>query len=181
MPGIHPRPSRPSKPSVPPKPSIKVADEVWIGVALLHREHPKQADFSVDEIVSRVRQERLTPDLRPGVYVHAQQHCVANLPPNPGRYRMLYATSKSRRRLFRKGDVYDRRRDGSKIVPEPDSLPVKYRGLIDWYHRDYIHRGASLADRIKNDPILALSGSGKHLFGGEHPDHYVKRLREGWE
>jgi hypothetical protein len=33
----------------------------------------------------------------------------------------------------------------------------------------------------KNDPLLALRGSGKKLWADEHTDEYVKRLREGWE
>jgi len=52
---------------------VKVADEVWIATALLHREHPEREDFTVAEIVERARKESLTPDLRPGVYVHALQ------------------------------------------------------------------------------------------------------------
>ena len=34
--------------------SIKVADEVWIGTALLHREQPARESFSTAEIVDRV-------------------------------------------------------------------------------------------------------------------------------
>jgi len=35
--------------------------------------------------------------------------------------------------------------------------------------------------RIEEDPILALVGSGKHLWGDEDPDEYVRGLREGWD
>ena len=52
------------------KQNLKVADEVWIAAALLHREHPDRNDFDVDEIVSRAREEAISGDLRPGVYVH---------------------------------------------------------------------------------------------------------------
>lgn len=37
------------------------------------------------------------------------------------------------------------------------------------------------ACRKKNDPLLALRGSGKELWANEHTDEYVSRLREGWE
>ena len=103
--------------SVLSKAQIKVADEVWIITALLHREHPERTDFSVEEIVARAQQEKLTQVLRSGFYVHAVQHCVANRPPNPGRYRMLLETASGRRRLFRVGDSYDPRREGAKITP----------------------------------------------------------------
>src|SRR5712691_12463157 len=67
------KPRNPSK----PRHELKVADEVWLAAALLHREQPDRADYTVAEIVERARQEGLTPDLRPGVYVHAVLHCVA--------------------------------------------------------------------------------------------------------
>jgi hypothetical protein len=37
--------------------SIKVADEVWVVTALLHREKPNQTDFAVEEIVDRAQRE----------------------------------------------------------------------------------------------------------------------------
>ena len=105
------------------KAKVKVADEVWIATALLHREQPNQADFAVEEIVDRAQKEGIERPLRPGVYVHVVQHCVANRPPNPGRYRMLFETAEGRRRLFRKGDTYHPAREGAKITPAPEDLP----------------------------------------------------------
>jgi hypothetical protein len=156
----------------------KVADEVWIVAALLHREHPKREDFSIEEIMDRAAKEAGKESLRPGVYVHVVQHCVANRPPNPGRYRMLVETAPSRRRLFRQGDSYHPQREGSKTAPEREELPEKHRSLLDWY-RDWSRDSSS--DRIKNDPLLALRGSGKHIWADEHADEYIRRLREGWE
>src|SRR6185369_13260646 len=66
---------------------LKVADEVWIIAALLQRENPERDDFTVEEIMARAREEKLTDSLRAGFYVHVIQHCVANRPPNPGPYR----------------------------------------------------------------------------------------------
>ena len=60
-------------------------------------------------------------------------HCVANRPPNPGRYRMLYETTEGRRRLYRKGDLYHPGRESSKITPEPEELPAGYAELLEWY------------------------------------------------
>jgi len=160
------------------KASVKVADEVWIAVAFLHREQPDEPDFSVEEIVARARREALTGELRPGVYVHVVQHCVANRPPNPARYRMLVETAPGRRRLFRQGDSYHPEREGSKTIPSLETLPHRYASLIKWYE-DWSVTTRKQVNR--EDPLLALRGSGKRVWADEHADEYVRRLREGWE
>lgn len=156
---------------------IRVADEVWIATALLHRENPEREDFTTQEIVERAAQENLFGSLRPGVRVHASLHCVANKTPNPGSYRMLFATGKHTRRLYRPSDVADPLRKG-KIAPRRDEIPDRYRELLDWYERVFA-RGGSKGPPVP-DPILALRGLGKEMWEGEDPDAYVRRLREGW-
>ena len=160
------------------KSQLKVADEVWVAMAILHREHPETYDFSIEEIVARARKESLHEPLRPGVYVHVVQHCVANRPPNPGRYRMLVETSTGRRRLYRLGDSYHPQREDGKITPEPEEIPNEYRELLSWY-RDWSAEAAKNA--AENDPLLKAQGTGKHLWADEPADEYVRRLREGWE
>jgi hypothetical protein len=157
---------------------VKVADEVWIIAALLQREQPTRPDFSVEEIMARAEREKLTNPLRPGFYVHVIQHCVANRAPNPGRYRMLFETSSGRRRLFRQGDVYHPEREGGKITPPTEDLPSCFRGLLDWYHE---WSALAVRQAAEQDPLLQLRGSGRRLWGREHADDYVRRLREGWE
>lgn len=161
-----------------PTVEVKVADEVWIVTALLHREQTSATDFAIDDIVKRAEREKITRKLRAGIYQHVVQHCVANRPPNSGRYRMLFETAPGRRRLFRNGDSYDPAREGAKTVPLREDLPSEYTNLLDWY-RDWSQD--SLEDRIKNDPLLALVGDGKELWADEHADEYVRRIREGWE
>lgn len=155
---------------------LKVADEVWIATALLQKEHPEAEDFSLEEIMNRARRESAREDLRPGVYVHIVQHCVANRAPNPGRYRMLYETVAGRRRLFRQGDVYHPAREGAKVLPELQELPDRYKALIRWYEKWVENNGGQ-----KNDPLSALYGIGKQLWADEPADKYVSRLREEWE
>lgn len=157
---------------------VKVADEVWIATALLHRKQPTKTDFTIEEIVERAEKEAIGGPKRAGVYVHVVQHCVANRPPNPARYRMLYETSPGRRRLFRKGDTYHPAREGAKVTPNPEDIPHEYQELLNWY-RDW--SSAALTSAPDRDPILSLAGSGKHLWADEHADAYVRRLREGWE
>jgi hypothetical protein len=158
--------------------AIRVADEVWIATALLHREHPHRADFTINEIVERARREAITGELRAGVRVYAILHCVANYPPNPGRYRVLYATAKHSRRLFREGDLFNEARRGSKITPTRDAIPARYHSLLDWYSSDYAERRPAVD--IANS-ILALSGLGRELWVGVDPDEYVRQLREDWD
>ncbi len=164
--------------SVSMKSQIKVADEVWIATALLHRERPAQPDFSVEEIVERARSEALAGPTRPGVYVHVVQHCVANRPPNPGRYRMLFETTPGRRRLFRSGDAFHSAREGAKTTPSREEMPSGYDALLGWY-REWCSEAAR--SRRQVDPLLGLAASGKNLWADEPADVYVCRLREGWE
>jgi len=44
--------------------------------------------------------------------------------------------------------------------------------LMNWYTKWRIRR------KLQSDPLLALRGSGKHLWADEHADEYVRRLRE---
>ena len=159
--------------------SIRVADEVWIATALLHRQHPEHDDFTVGEIVRRAEAEQVTGAgrLRPGVQVHAYLHCVANRAPNPGRYRMLVETTKGRRRLFKPGDPCHPLRASGKDVPDAREIPPSYGSLLDWYRREYVSAGGE----IDADPILSLRGMGKAIWAQEDADAYVNRLREGWQ
>src|SRR5476651_1594857 len=101
--------------------SIKVADETFLVLADMHRSDPQASDFSISEILVHAREMNLNGSMRPGVEIHVRQHCVANLPPNPGRYQMLFAPSKARRRLLLPGDPIHPLRDG-KIWPEMADL-----------------------------------------------------------
>jgi len=157
---------------------IKVADEVFIAAALLHREHPEKDDFTVDEIVQRVTQENLFGEVRPGIQAHIYSHCVANRPPQPGPHRMLYATSTGTRRLLLVGDNVHPERIG-KIFPDPEDVPSKYQELIDWAKQRY-GKGPPGQTRWLNG-VFQMFGLGKELWKGEDPDEYVRKLREGWD
>lgn len=157
---------------------LKVADEVWIVMALLHRDYPDRVDFSIEEIVARAGRQNLHGSIRPGLYVHIIQHCVANRPPNPARYRMLVETAPGRRRIFRRGDSYHPEREGGKMIPAAKDLPQGYSDLLSWYE-EWCQAKASI--ELLQDPLLSLAGSGKQLWADEHADKYVRRLRENWE
>ena len=150
---------------------------------MLHLNHPEREDFSVEEIMEFARSDirlRALGPLRPGFYAHIVQHCVANRPPSPARYRLLFETGPSRRRLFRPGDPYHPERAGGKSEPKAfDDLPEHwFNGALESYRK---WSQKSIEDRVKNDPLTALYGSGKDLWADEHADEYIRRLRTGWE
>jgi hypothetical protein len=155
---------------------IKVAAEVWVTTALLHREHPRSRDFEISEIVARAAKENIAGRLRPGVYQHVASHAVANRPPSPNKYCYLFATASNRRRLYRPGDPADPRRLRSSAGPGPDDLPPKYRPLLDWYRKEY-----GVQAKADEDPIMAMIGLGKEIWKGVDADEYVRKLREDWD
>lgn len=116
--------------------ALKVADAVWIAAAELQRERGRDADFTVKEVIERARKDKELRGERPGIRAHVVAHAVADLPPNPGNYRMLHVTGRGRRRLFRSGDFVHEGRTG-KAHPHRNDIPERYRSLIDWYEKEY--------------------------------------------
>lgn len=161
------------------KASIKVADECWLALAKLTRNHPRRPSFTVREIVEQARREGAHPELRPGVQIHAHLHNVANLPPNSARYRMFYRMNDGSVRLYRPGDRHHPERTG-KICPYRRDFPARYHQYLDWYEQEYCG-GASAALPDDEDPIMMLRGTGKEVWAGVDPDAYVEELRSGWE
>ena len=123
--------------AVQAKIELKLADEIFIAAALLHREKPQREDFTIEEIVERVAQENIVGELRPGVPVHVTAHCVANRKPKPSTLRMLYATGRSTRRLYKPDDPADPGRTG-RSMPEAGDIPSRYHYLLDWYQNEYV-------------------------------------------
>ena len=162
---------------MPPNQEIRVADEVWIATASLHRSHLTASDFTIAEIMAQAEAARIVRlPLRPGVKIHIYLHCVSNRPPNPGRYRMLYETANGRRRLCRPSDPCHPRRSSGKTIPKRDEVPTAYSDLIDWYENVFIAATSNEA----GDPILGLRGRGREIWASEDADAYVRRQREGW-
>jgi hypothetical protein len=146
---------------------LKVADEVWLALGLLHRENPSRNSFRPEEIAARAQSLHPRTPNRPGVMPHIYAHCVANVRPTSGRYRMLYRTSDGGLRLYRTGDDYHPAREGSKVAPERSGLPEAYREVPNWYFRDY----CAPKGEDDEDPLMELVGLGadvwKRLGGGD--------------
>ena len=160
--------------------SLRVADEAWVALALLHRHHPHRDSFSSREIFETVKKEAAHPDLRPGIQPHVSLHNVANIAANSARYRMFYRTPDGKYRLFRPGDDYHPSRTG-KTKPERSDLPEPYRGLLDWYETSYCGNAARGDAAGKDDSFLAMRGVGKEIWRGVDADKFVASLRAGWD
>jgi hypothetical protein len=187
-------------PTLLAKSEITCAAEVFLATALLHREQPDRADFTIGEIVSRAAREGLYGSLRSGINVHASLHCVANRPPNPAKHRMLFATGKHTRRLLLPGDEVHPERTG-KVFPDPGEIPEEYLPLLNWAKKRYEEGGAGAgkhaasgrAEQPKTpkqshetperwlEGLLEMEGLGKEYWKGVDPDEFVRKLREGWE
>ena len=164
---------------------LLIADRIWIATALLQQQFPLRKDFRKDEIRKKLEAEYLANGIESSTLnAHLDQHCVANVPPSTGKYRMLYETTPGGNlRLFRPGDLNHparaQRRKPSKIIPKREEIPEQYWQLLDWYQ--VWSREAHAPDAPANwedDPLIRLIGSGKHIWANEHADEYVERLRE---
>jgi hypothetical protein len=179
---------------------VSCAVEVFLATALLHKENPGRSEFTIQEIAERAARENINGEVRPGVSVHASQHCVANRPPNPAKHRMLFATGKRTRRLLLRGDDVHQERTG-KIFPDPGEVPESYLPLLEWakarYENgpsrsipDFSHTdnngpqsnglGAKTPERWL-ESLFELEGLGKEYWQDFDPDDFVRKLREGWE
>ena len=155
--------------------AIRVADEVWIATALLHRERPRETDFSLKDIAARIEREGLTDDPRAGIYPAS----VGPLRREPAAQRR-HLSDAVRERLRRDDGFsavathYHPKREGGKTAPERDQIPGKYHRLLDWYEREWTPAQPA-------DPLIALADRHQDLWTGVDADVYVRSLREGFE
>jgi len=156
---------------------LRVADECWIALANLHREHPERRSFTAKEIVDRLRREG-GGEVRAGVQPHIYLHNVANLAPSSGRYRMFYKEQNGTYRLYRPGDYSHPERTG-KTKPKREELPLKYEDLLDWYENEYCRRDAREPEI--EDPVLQMLGAGAEIWQQESGDEFIARERSGWK
>ncbi len=96
---------------------LRLADRIWLAVAMLHQQHPQAASFSKLEIREELDKSELGSGTNPAsVNAHLKQHLVANVPPSTGKYTMLFETKVGFLRLYRPGDLIDpQRRSGRGI------------------------------------------------------------------
>jgi hypothetical protein len=160
--------------------TVKVADAVFVGAALLQLENPERQEFSLQEIQERTVREGLWQGAVGSIAAHISRHCVANSVPDGGAYAVLFETRKSMRRLLLPGDPIDRGRIRGKKWPEKEALPPKYAYLVDWAKQRFSQAAAGMDDGWLGS-LISARGIGRALSGGVSPDDHVASLREGWK
>lgn len=159
---------------------VKVQDAAWIGTALLQHERGPEADFTVEEILERARQEGLGVE-RPGVRQHIYGHAVAGAPPHPNTARYFTTTRRGRRRLFRRGDACDPGRLKGPVRPEPGDIPSKYHHLVDWYDREYDRAEPRKRSNFEGLEEMRRISTELGIWKGIDPDEYIREQRAGWD
>ncbi len=166
------------------KDHVKVADELFLIVALLHREHPHANSFTIAEILDRAEKEGLgasCADQR-SLRQHAYEHAAANMPPGKqgGRYRMVFREEDNRIRLLRQSDYVHPERH-QKLRPSLDEIPERYHELVQWAERWQKKGGERKTGAKWLGGLHELRGLGRARWQGVDPDQYVRKMREGWE
>ena len=165
------------------KAHVKVADELFLVLALLHREHPERDAFEIGDVLARARQEGLgsSREDQRSLRLHAYQHAAANMPPDPrgGRYRIAFRERDNRIRLLTASDYVHPERH-QKFFPAYEEIPDQYHELLDWAKRRHEH-GKDGGSSTWLEGLHRLKGLGREIWQGTEPDAYVKGLREGWE
>jgi hypothetical protein len=161
------------------KQGVKVADELFIAVALLTKEQPNKRSFSISEILDRAKKEGLGEHRsdQASLKQHAYEHAAANVPPGRGKYRLVFREKDNTIRLLEKSDHVHPDRNG-KQWPEADEIPQKYTALVEW-SKDRFAKGSDQSKPWLSE-LLQLRGVGKEIWKGVNPDNYVNRLRGDW-
>jgi len=152
---------------------MKVADEVWVSTALLHREHPERERFSVAEIKQRWRQECGKQPVRTGFQIHLSSHCLANRPKDPATHRMLQDVGRGLRRLHRISDPCHGDRQNGKVRPDKWDLPAEYQTLVDWYDTVY--------SKPPSPPASAPAGINPVSLWQSHPESSLPAAWSGMQ
>ena len=151
-----------------PDTNIKVADQVWIALALLTSEDPARDGFTGGEIRERVRHE--FGSVPPGIVTHIAQHCVATKPVSPSRNRMITKRG-SLNALYREGDPCHPDRMGGKAFPKRQDLPSRYHELLAWYQNAYANQLKAFGPNAGLLHYMPAEGSGLSDVAARHDEY----------
>ena len=145
------------------KDHVKVADELFLILALLQRENPQREAFTVGEMLERAKAEGL--GARPeSLRAHASGHAAANRPPGKnGKYRMVFVEADGRIRLLAPSDYVHPDRH-QKMYPDRSDIPVS-RPITDIHQRATRGASAKTGEESPRDRWLNLRLFAKLLEG----------------
>jgi hypothetical protein len=161
------------------KDGVKVADELFLVVALLTKENPARASFSIPEILARAEKEGLGRHRsdQKSLKQHAYEHAAANVAPGKGKYRLVYREKDNSIRLLQAGDHTHPDRHG-KEWPDEREIPERYKALVRWAQERFKTKRGESKPWLHD--LLAMRGLGKEIWKGVDPDKYVEALRGDW-
>lgn len=148
---------------LPARGRLPAAVAVWIAAATMQREQGPDAVFSNRQIIARVREIGLCPEVsRNALAAAVSVHGVANAPASPGMHRYLYRTGRAQYRLYRTSDPSDPTRKGGTPTPASYILPASYKNLLPWYVNEYCAQAsaAAAADGAAAESNADDSGAG---------------------
>ena len=151
-----------------PDTHVKIADQVWIALALLTSEGPDRDGFTGSEIRERVRYE--FGSVPPGIVTHVSQHCVATKPVSPSRNRMITKRG-SLNSLYREGDPCHPDRIGGKVLPKRQDVPPRYHELLAWYQNSYANRLKTFGPSAALLQYTPVGGSGIGDVAARHDEY----------
>ncbi|MFN0148772.1 MAG: hypothetical protein ACKVT1_19895 [Dehalococcoidia bacterium] len=156
---------------------MKAATQVWLGLALLHREHGRNADFTRFDIERRIAAEPWAGGVTPStIAAHVAGHCVGSARPSPDRDRMLTRTTRGRYRLYRPGDSVHPGRASGRMMPDAADLPPSLTYLLAWYEDTYAGRSR---ERAMDELIAGMRASG--IWRRIDPDAFIREQRASWD
>ena len=156
---------------------MRAATQVWLGLALLHREQGRDADFTRLDIEKRIAAEPWSGGVeRSTIAAHVAGHCVGSARPSPDRDRMLTRTARGRYRLYRPGDSVHPGRESGRILPDAGDVPRSLRYLLGWYEDTYVGHSR---ERAMEELITGMRASG--IWRGVHPDAFILEQRASWD
>ena len=161
------------------KAGVKVADELFLTVALLTKENPERYSFSIPEVLARAGQEGLGAHRsdQASLKQHAYEHAAANIAPGRGKYRLVFREKDNTIRLLQATDHIHPGRDGKQWPGERD-IPQKYIALVRWAQERFRTRKTEAKPWLHE--LLELRGLGKEIWKGVDADKYVDELRGDW-
>ena len=166
------------------KKSITTPTVVWLATAILHRDNPQSDAFSAKEIFNKVKQLDLLSVSDSTINMHITSHCVASGKESPDRHRKLTRVRPGWYRLFREGDSFHETRSTGQTVPLAEMLPLRFKDVIDWYHREYnvTTVSKSLTEPITSEIERQMVGELYLIEIGEDntiklPDSFVKDFK----